>query len=232
MKNNYLIVVILLLLLFVTLTSCTSKTPIRLEVSDGSFKEQYNLDDELDLTDAKLRAWYSKTKSEEVSINRAMVSGFDSHTPGVGKILVVSYKGAQLNIEYDILSDSDVDTPFRIVASGATNNTLSISTKNTERIENGVCGVSLTLSLTGLVFNGITNYDTENFNLTYIETATTIKIVFYTKGDYIITSSGELFKINFSKDSNSSIYRVGITDIVMSDGYRDYNEIPAVTFTY
>jgi hypothetical protein len=212
--------------------ACASKDPIRLDIAEGSFKAQYDLDEELDLSNAKMLVWYDSKKNEELSINRAMVSGFDSQTPGA-KTLTVSYKGVACEVNYSVISDKDVDTPFRLSVSidNINGTSLSISTKNSERIENGIYAISFTMSLVGLNFKGISNYDNAKFNLSSVVTSTTIKVVLFTKGDYKITSSGEIFKINVEK-TTSTIYSISITDIQMSDGLHDYILIPSAQFTY
>ncbi|MDR2267417.1 MAG: hypothetical protein LBE09_07560 [Christensenellaceae bacterium] len=229
MVNKILINILIIAIALTTLVACKSKGAIKLEIAEGSFKQTYDLDEELDLAKAKMRVWYSASSSIEIAINRAMISGFDSHITGESKKMLISYDGATTEVAYNVFSDIDVDTPFRLSAESTSDDKIIIKTKNVERVSEGVWATSFTMYLSGVKFISGDSLAGSGFDIQCTYSDDILKVVLYSLGEYKVTSSGSLIQLNVEKFANTTIHRVSITNIKMSNGISDYQKIPDAT---
>lgn len=71
-------------------------------VKEGTLKTNYFVGDPIALATAKLVVTYENSKTEEVAITDAMLSGFNSATAGTNKELTITYAEKTVKVKYNI----------------------------------------------------------------------------------------------------------------------------------
>jgi M6 family metalloprotease-like protein len=224
---------ILLISTMVGMVACRQKNEIaRIDIADGVFKAKYDIDEELDLTNAKILVHYTSGDEEEFQINRSMISGFDTSTTGKGKQFTLTYKGFTVKISYDVeyFLTTVVDTPFRLNVTEVSRDSaiyLSLGVKNVEQIEGGVYAFSFKIEVLGLKILDINSSISQYFTMNYVHENSMVNVVMYSKdAKEKLTVDGEVMRIKVSKEAETKPFRIEVTNISMSNGEKDYINIP------
>ena len=89
-------------------TSDTSSITINSLTITGSFKQEYLVGEELDLTNVKLAVSYSDGSKETINVTTDMITPVDMNTPGF-KEIVVSYKGQTTSFFINVIEEKEED---------------------------------------------------------------------------------------------------------------------------
>lgn len=120
MKKRYFLICIMVMLALLLLTSCnggqTGKSPRRIEVVPGSFKLNYRIDEELDLSEAYINVVYWDGDSARVAITQSMVSDFDSRKTLAQGYMTIKYGSVETKIIYSVgNNETAIDTHMRLL---------------------------------------------------------------------------------------------------------------------
>lgn len=119
MTKKFIAIILLILLVTTGLAACkpekTNKVS-KIEIIKGSFKEQYALDEPLNLKNAKIKVFYVDGETNEIPITKEMVTGFDTRTNyPQQKTLEVTYKTITTTFNYKVGGETGVTSIVRFV---------------------------------------------------------------------------------------------------------------------
>ncbi len=89
----------------VAFAGCKEKTLTNIGLSK-EIKTEYQLNEKLDLLDAKLVLTYSDNTQNELTISSDMISGFDTMSAGQ-KTLIITYQSKEVKVDYVVVEDFD-----------------------------------------------------------------------------------------------------------------------------
>lgn len=232
-----------LIALFLALTliaafaaGCTGKkdkSVKSIEITAGSFKSDYALDERPDYSNAKLRVTYTDGSVEYVGITADMVTGLDTSRTTLNGVITVTYKGATDQFLYRVISGEGVRTSFRLAArvegTGSTR-TLTVSAGGVSEVAEGVYAVAFTLAATGgaTLSPEVSLKYTGNWRISAgVNSATSVKVVLYSaSGAEALSGDADLIEISVTLSGSTGT--VNIQSATMSNGIEDFT-VPATS---
>lgn len=204
------------------LTACgkgaISKKVDKLQIVSGSFKEVYNLDEEINYENIYIIVTYEDGKSEQIKVDKSRIEGLDLTTTGNNRKLTVTYAEASASFIYSVVYKSTVTTPVRLSAAKAEENgkksvTLSLSALD----KMPVYAVKIDIVLNGMIFVSKEDVFPSTWAAAVSESSGKLSLLFYSKDGSAALGVGEgLAKLVFS--GNAERIRI---DTTVSDGIED-----------
>ena len=184
----------------------------RIEVLPGSFKIDYKIDEQLDLSNAYMNIIYWDGNKEQKKITESMVTGFDTgKTINEGQ-LSVNYGGQSAKLFYTVgKNEVAVNTYARVLAERA----LRYYFAETLRIRGDIYAATFTLSapdtnifktFTALGAGGAASYE---------EKEDGIKILWYNANAQSVKQDTDIIKIDLNQTDGETVV---ISKIDISDG--------------
>ena len=228
MKSRVIIstLIIALLLSVCVLTACSN--PIGREVEkiaiiNGSFKETYNLDEEVDLKNAKIRVTYTDGTGENIAITKDMISGLSTAICTNSATLTVTYKEKTATFIYKVVSDRNIETAVRLNASWISEDNEYVSVTASGVVDAGVSAMAFTLTANEAVsFTSATLALSSKWGIQYsLINSRNVTVVIYAKNGYdTLSVDGEICRINAVKGmGNATIY---LQSASFSNGEKDF----------
>jgi len=224
--KSVIILVVACLIPVLLLTACAKEKNVSsIQIVQGSFKEIYALDENLNLSHAKLLVTYTDGSTANVSITSAMVSGFDTSTTTTGRTLTVTYKGKSANFIYKVQNSVSVETAFRFnlgVAENEAKNGYEVSIK-AQNVGDGIYALRFTLSTSGgiALIEPTLKLGSEFKMQIYSSSASSMVIVVYSDSGYDSVPEGaEIFAVKATKPNEKGT--INIQNASVSDGANDY----------
>ena len=226
------VVVTLLSLLFVlfALAGCSVREIKDVTIKSGSFKDDYAVDERLDLSVALLAVNYGKDV-EAVEITDDMLTGFDTTTTG-NKTMRVRYEKYVFDVPYRVYNPEnpakDVVTGarFSLFADGgdgyveysvhfnaadlASVNAASFTLKSEFPLRIDATMENLTVT---------SDFKSASYKCVLASGGTALKVVLFGQNGSTLPRNGVLAKFKIEGGDNRS---VSVGDIVLSDGQTDY----------
>lgn len=251
-------IILLVAFLIAILTACKKgraiESPVeKIEILQGSFKSQYALDEQLDLSNAKIKVFYLSGETEEKSITIDMIAGFDTRTnlPAT-KTLEVVYRGVSTTFTYEVLGETHVTSPIRLVIEeapdpekGAGYCCLNLYILHADEVTNGIYALmfdvekasELSIAVTTVVLSQRISAKWTTTPYENTENPNKFSILAYAKNgqDALLTTIDEgestqkilLYSIRIKKPSSAST--IHLKNITISDGTKD-TKAPNLTF--
>jgi|AGTN01.1.fsa_nt_gi Bacterial Ig-like domain (group 3). len=229
--RKLIVILIIVLAAAAFLPACTKERGVeKVQIVENSFKSDYALDEALSLSRASLLVTYSDGTTSTVKITEDMVRGFSSTAPGSGKI-TVSFGGKTAVFAYTVSAATNVDTTFRLTLSSALSENdsvdVTVESLRTEEIGSGFLAVSFNVTLSGCSNPTISSLMGPNFSIRQKPSGNGLSVVVWsTDGNTPASVSGRIAKITVVKTPSAEVSKVILSNIVMSDGIRDYKKIP------
>ena len=224
--KSVIILVVACLIPVLLLTACAKEKNVSsIQIVQGSVKEIYALDENLNLSHAKLLVTYTDGSTANVSITSAMVSGFDTSTTTTGRTLTVTYKGKSANFIYKVQNSVSVETAFRFnlgVAENEAKNGYEVSIK-AQNVGDGIYALRFTLSTSGgiALIEPTLKLGSEFKMQIYSSSASSMVIVVYSDSGYDSVPEGaEIFAVKATKPNEKGT--INIQNASVSDGANDY----------
>ena len=224
--KSVIILVVACLIPVLLLTACAKEKNVSsIQIVQGSFKEIYALDENLNLSHAKLLVTYTDGSTANVSITSAMVSGFDTSTTTTGRTLTVTYKGKSANFIYKVQNSVSVETAFRFnlgVAENEAKNGYDVSIK-AQNVGDGIYALRFTLSTSGgiALIEPTLKLGSEFKMQIYSSSASSMVIVVYSASGYDSVPEGaEIFAVKATKPNEKGT--INIQNASVSDGANDF----------
>ena len=228
MKSRVIIstLIIALLLSVCVLTACSN--PIGREVEkiaiiNGSFKETYNLDEEVDLKNAKIRVTYTDGTGENIAITKDMISGLSTAICTNSATLTVTYKEKTATFIYKVVSDRNIETAVRLNASWISEDNEYVSVTASGVLDANVSAIAFTLTANEAVsFTSATLALSSKWGIQYsLINSRNVTVVIYAKNGYdTLSVDGEICRINAVKGmGNATIY---LQSASFSNGEKDF----------
>lgn len=218
MKKKYLYIIAILLLVTLLLTACNGngegKKVQRIEVASGSFKIDYAIDEQLDLSKAYINVLYWDGYKEKKQVTADMISGFDSRRTNNEGQLTISFGGVAVSLFYTVgKNQSFVDTYARLHARKEGND-LILSLHNLGEYEDGIYAVTfLFISPEDIILQSLALG--EGCVLESTKKPEGIKFLWYNSQAKPLTKDADIIKIKLKKSEDSSVQ---IKNIDISDG--------------
>ena len=224
--------IILFTLLCVTLFDIKPNiSVVNLVVTKDSLPTLYNVDDDIDLSNATVEVYYSNKSNEIVPITKQMITGFNTSITGSNKTMTITYKEKSVSYSYRVINPADASK--EIITTARLNYylpTSNIGTVYDLEFNIGdltkVSAISLTLydsnglglsaELDELIVN--INKDGWNYEAKYVS-STKIRLLFYFGSGSDLLSSDSFARIFITDNTNISSV---ISDIIVTDGVNDY----------
>lgn len=224
--KSVIILVVACLIPVLLLTACAKEKNVSsIQIVQGSFKEIYALDENINLSHAKLLVTYTDGSTANVSITSAMVSGFDTSTTTTGRTLTVTYKGKSANFIYKVQNSVSVETAFRFnlgVAENEAKNGYEVSIK-AQNVGDGIYALRFTLSTSGgiALIEPTLKLGSEFKMQIYSSSASSMVIVVYSYSGYDSVPEGaEIFAVKATKPNEKGT--INIQNASVSDGANDF----------
>lgn len=224
--KSVIILVVACLIPVLLLTACAKEKSVSsIQIVQGSFKEIYALDENLNLSHAKLLVTYTDGSTANVSITSAMVSGFDASTTTTGRTLTVTYKGKSANFIYKVQNSVSVETAFRFnlgVVENEAKNGYEVSIK-AQNVGDGIYALRFTLSTSGgiALIEPTLKLGSEFKMQIYSSSASSMVIVVYSYSGYDSVPEGaEIFAVKATKPNEKGT--INIQNASVSDGANDF----------
>lgn len=245
-KNKLIFIIIIILILFIPLTfvACSDREAdkvIEISIRENSFKEQYEVDEELNFDNIYILAKKQDGTSEYINVESGMVIGFDTTTTTAGsgsRKLYIEYKGVlSESVSYDVVysvdNSKEIITKARIGAGKSVkNDILSINLRIYPRgLENintflltfrGDNILNVTADYSNLSFEKPLGW---NVNFSVSQDGKSLKLLFYNdKSDNGISDNSD-FIINIADGNINDNYKVidiemaNITDDIVNKYY-------------
>ncbi|MBQ8177890.1 MAG: bacterial Ig-like domain-containing protein [Clostridia bacterium] len=241
MSKRVLKALILTLLICVfslcALASCVSseKQVSSIQIVQGSFKESYNLDEGLNLTNAKILVTYLDGTSENVSVTQGMVSGFDTSKTTTGATLTITYREVSVNFIYKVANAVSIDTSFRyqfeVTDGGASSLDVAVKAINASKVEGGVYAMRFTVSTTGGIALSDFKVINDKFSMEYYQSSVSsvVFVVYSIDGYEPVVDNSTIITLKATKPS--VLGTLNVQNASISDGEQDF-VVPAITYTY
>ena len=243
-KNILKVITLMLLVLCLSLfilTACQGgnegKAVSSIQIIQGSFKENYLLDESLKLENAKILVTYVDGSTANVAITMDMVSGFDTSKTTTSGVLTVTYKGAKVNFSYTVTNSISIETSFRyhlahLESEQAKGYDLSVKAHKASTVVDGVYAMRFTLSTTGgMTISDFALQNTEKYGMqTYSVSVTSAVVVVYSLNGYETVEDNETI-ITFKATKPSGTGTINIQNASISNGTTDF-VVPATTYTF
>ncbi len=226
--------VLLLTAVVITVISCfglaacknkDAEIAVSAVIADGSVKETFDVDEEFCFDTAKLNVTFKDGSVKEVAVESSMLTGFDTSTTGL-KTLTVTYGEIVLNAEYEVVylnyPSREIVTKARVsVNQSAYPTGIGREIVLSQGEDCGFRAVYFTVKGNGdLCDKSLNTLDiSTNLGVTvtsYFVDTKTIKFIIVSKTGFV---DGSIAVINFAGVTNAE---VSLTEIVVSDGTRDY----------
>lgn len=218
MKKRLTVLAILIIILL-SLASCNGngedKAVQRIEVLPGSFKIDYKIDEQLDLSNAYMNIIYWDGNKEQKKITESMVTGFDTgKTINEGQ-LSVNYGGQSAKLFYTVGKNEVAVNTYARVLARREGNSIIISLKNLAEYGEGIYAATFTLSapdtnifktFTALGAGGAASYE---------EKEDGIKILWYNANAQSVKQDTDIIKIDLNQTDGETVV---ISKIDISDG--------------
>ncbi len=224
--KSVIILVVACLIPVLLLTACANEKNVSsIQIVQGSFKEIYALDENINLSHAKLLVTYTDGSTANVSVTSAMVSGFDTSTTTTGRTLTVTYKGKSANFIYKVQNSVSVETAFRFnlgVAENEAKNGYEVSIK-AQNVGDGIYALRFTLSTSGgiALIEPTLKLGSEFKMQIYSSSASSMVIVVYSDSGYDSVPEGaEIFAVKATKPNEKGT--INIQNASVSDGANDF----------
>ncbi len=218
MKKRNLYIIIVLMLVVLLLTACNGgrdgKRVQRIEVVTGSFKIDYAIDEQLDLTKAYINVLYWDGDKERKQVTPDMVYGFDSRLSKSEGQLTISYGGATANLFYTVGKNQSIVNTYARLLMRKEGNDLILSLHNLEEYDEGIYAVTfLFIGPEDIIIQSLALG--EGCVLKSETKAEGIKFLWYNSQAEPLTMDADIAKIKLKKSSDSDIQ---IKNIDISDG--------------
>lgn len=194
-------------------------------IVDGSVKDTFDVDESFCYDTAKLSVTFKDGSVKEIPVDSSMLTEFDTSTTGL-KTLTVAYGGITVNAEYEVVylnyPSREIVTKARLkVNQSAYPTGIGREIVLSQGKDCGFRAVYFTVKGSGyLCDKSLNTLDiSTDFNVTatsYFVDAKTIKIIIASKNGF---ADGTVAVINFAGVTNAE---VSLTEIVVSDGKKDY----------
>ena len=220
------VLIIVLLLSVCVLVACSN--PIGREVEkiaiiNGSFKDTYYLDEEVDLKNAKIRVTYTDGTGENIPITKDMISGLSTAICTNSATLTVTYKERTATFIYKVVSDRNIETAVRLNASWVSGDSECVVVTASGVVDAGVSAMAFTLTANEAVnFSSVTLSLSNKWGIQYsVINSRNVSVVIYAKNGYdTLSADGEICRINAVKGmGNATIY---LQSASFSNGEKDY----------
>lgn len=232
MKKHWMTVCVLLLaaMICAVFTGCGQPRQKEIEgirIVSGSFKENYALDEAVDLSGAYIVATYVDNTTERIKIQPEWVTGFDVSTTG-SKTLTVKYRDKQTSFIFNVAYKMSITTPVRLASERADegqSKVLVLSLRDTERMP--VYAVKLEISLSGVMYEKREDNLPEGWEVAERREGTTLTLLYYNRtGSAPLTVTRALTKLYLQGSAGGVVYM----QTVITDGEAD-RKAPDLTVT-
>ena len=219
---------IVCMLVMFAFTGCSDNEIVSASIRTNSFKQYYNVDDELDLTNAYLVVDYKNGESSQYNITEEMISGFDTTTTGK-KTMTITYQGTAVEYQFNVYNDEnalyDILTTARL---SVLCETVDSDMRYSFYFSKGDMAETKAF-LFDIEFNDTVDITDDNYTLTtqidgwnsraMKKTAKTIRLLIYSTNEEGLTESGYI--ATFTIDGCTT-RNVALKNIKISDGTNDY----------
>ncbi|MDD3947207.1 MAG: hypothetical protein PHI19_05140 [Clostridia bacterium] len=224
-KTNFFsifIAVILIGVLCLTLCACNkdTKSVENIRIVSGSFKEVYDLDEQLDYDRIYIVATYVDGSTKQLKVEQSWISGWDVSTTGNNKSLTITYLGASVNFIYSVNYKASVTTPIRLAATKEEQDGKKAVVLGLNGLDKmSVYAVKVELTLNGMTYTGKEDKFPDSWDVAVHESETKVSLLFYSKnGADPLTGEGGLAKVFLNGEANSIHLKMEV-----SDGVSDHN---------
>ena len=198
-----------------------------IRIVSGSFKENYSLDEAVDLSSAYIVATYVDNTTERIKIQTDWITGLDVSTTG-SKTLVIKYRDKQTSFIYSVAYKMSITTPVRLTserADAGDDKVLVLSLRETERMP--VYAVKLEISLSNLTYAKREDNLPEGWEVAERREGAALTLLYYNRtGSSPLTAARALTKLYLQGSGGGVVYIQG----VITDGTAD-RKTPDLTVT-
>jgi hypothetical protein len=198
-----------------------------IRIVSGSFKENYTLDETVNLSGAYIVATYVDNTTERIKIQADWVKGLDVSTTG-SKTLSVTYRGKQATFLYNVVYHMTITTPVRLISERADdgeNKVIVLSLRDTERMP--VYAVKFEISLTDLTYVRKIDNMPDGWAAASHPEGNVLTFLFYSQnGNSPIDSTRALTKLYLQGSAGGIVF----IQTVITDGTED-RKAPDLTIT-
>ncbi len=228
------VVIIIIIILALSFASCTTEhisNVVSIDIDNNSFKDLYDVDEQLDLTKATVTATYKSGDKVTVPCTSTMIVGFDTATTGE-KSMYITYNKVKSSLwEYRVVNKGNetrsITTSSRIKVSSselpnAASYAFSITAIDLEKIS----AINFTVTSTSEIG---ANIDKSNIEITNLPNgwkaaperidAYTLKLLVYKTSGMDIDSDLSFATLNIIEQN---IVPITVSGITVSDGVQDY----------
>ncbi len=220
-------VMIIILSVFVFSACNSEKTVASIRIVEGSFKENYALDEKLNLSKAKIVVTYTDGTSENKMVTQDMITGFDTSRTTTNAKFTVTYKGASANFYYKVSSSVSIETSFRLsfeVKESTEHSGLDVAVKATgaETVPNGVYAIRFTVAANGgITINTPELKVAEGYKMTTQKLSVSqIVFVLYSSNGYTALENGTILTFKATKPLTTG--NLFIQNASISNGEYDF----------
>jgi len=218
-KQFYIIIVSILLAITLLLSSCNGdsggKQAQRIEVLSGSFKIDYAIDEQLDLSNAYINVQYWDGSIEKKQITADMVSGFDTGLTNSEAQLTISYRGALVNLFYTVGKNQTAIFTYSRLLMRKEGKYLILSLNNLEEHDFGIYAAEFTLTLPKEEMYASFEALGKDCAIAKEEITDAVKILWYNSNATPLKKGADIVKVKLNNADGESVQ---VKSINISDG--------------